>query len=335
VDVNDEAFLRAICASPEDDAPRLIYADWLEERGDPRAELLRQDWGLPRITFLDWSWVQEHLEFYLRRHPELRSQLNEHDANRRWRDRVAALGVAVDPSWLALIETLGRPFRPFFFWNNTGPRSFQEGELPFREQIVARGAVLTFQSSFRGENAWQEGLAEDLAFLCRLPLGECEYGAASCPVHPFLCELEPVQRPLTGADVLRALKVADFRSQHIRALDAPAIPYPGYHPGTDNDEIHNDPAGQCLFPRPEEGTEATVGDEGDGPAAARQAVHDALRTAVVGGQLWYVLLHSRVGLPADGLDRGPWVVLFAVGRSRRGDRLLGVISHQVCHNLCD
>jgi uncharacterized protein (TIGR02996 family) len=38
---DEEAFLRAIRANPEDDAPWLIYADWLEERGDPRAALYR------------------------------------------------------------------------------------------------------------------------------------------------------------------------------------------------------------------------------------------------------------------------------------------------------
>ncbi len=57
--MTDEAFLRAILAYPEDDTPRLIYADWLEERGDPRAELLRQVWHLPRLSFIDWDWVQE------------------------------------------------------------------------------------------------------------------------------------------------------------------------------------------------------------------------------------------------------------------------------------
>jgi uncharacterized protein (TIGR02996 family) len=34
-------FLEAILAAPEDDTSRLIYADWLEERGDPRAEFIR------------------------------------------------------------------------------------------------------------------------------------------------------------------------------------------------------------------------------------------------------------------------------------------------------
>lgn len=36
------AFLAAIYESPEDDAPRLVYADWLEEFGQPeRADLIR------------------------------------------------------------------------------------------------------------------------------------------------------------------------------------------------------------------------------------------------------------------------------------------------------
>jgi uncharacterized protein (TIGR02996 family) len=37
-----EPFLRAICADPEDDTVRLVYADWLDENGDPeRAEFIR------------------------------------------------------------------------------------------------------------------------------------------------------------------------------------------------------------------------------------------------------------------------------------------------------
>lgn len=38
---DEEAFLAAIWDQPEDDDSRLIYADWLEERGDARAEYLR------------------------------------------------------------------------------------------------------------------------------------------------------------------------------------------------------------------------------------------------------------------------------------------------------
>ncbi|HEY1065456.1 MAG TPA: TIGR02996 domain-containing protein, partial [Pirellulales bacterium] len=36
------ALLRAVIAAPDDDAPRLIYADWLDEQGDSeRAEFIR------------------------------------------------------------------------------------------------------------------------------------------------------------------------------------------------------------------------------------------------------------------------------------------------------
>ncbi len=37
----EEGFLRAIGANPDDEATRLVYADWLEERGDPLGEFLR------------------------------------------------------------------------------------------------------------------------------------------------------------------------------------------------------------------------------------------------------------------------------------------------------
>jgi uncharacterized protein (TIGR02996 family) len=38
---DEKAFLKMIAERPFDAAPRLVYADWLEERGDPRAEDVR------------------------------------------------------------------------------------------------------------------------------------------------------------------------------------------------------------------------------------------------------------------------------------------------------
>src|SRR5262249_20582690 len=44
--ISDEAFLLAIRAQPDDDAPRLVFADWLEETGDTdRAEFIRLQCG--------------------------------------------------------------------------------------------------------------------------------------------------------------------------------------------------------------------------------------------------------------------------------------------------
>jgi uncharacterized protein (TIGR02996 family) len=37
----EAAFLRAIAMNPRDSAPKLIYADWLQERDDPRSDLIR------------------------------------------------------------------------------------------------------------------------------------------------------------------------------------------------------------------------------------------------------------------------------------------------------
>ncbi|MFO0808491.1 MAG: TIGR02996 domain-containing protein [Gemmataceae bacterium] len=39
--MSEATFLQAIRAAPDDDLPRLVYADWLEERGDPRGEFIR------------------------------------------------------------------------------------------------------------------------------------------------------------------------------------------------------------------------------------------------------------------------------------------------------
>jgi uncharacterized protein (TIGR02996 family) len=49
--VDDEvAFLRTIANAPDDDAPRLVYADWLDERGDLRATFVRLDVELHRLV---------------------------------------------------------------------------------------------------------------------------------------------------------------------------------------------------------------------------------------------------------------------------------------------
>ncbi|HKA08010.1 MAG TPA: TIGR02996 domain-containing protein [Gemmataceae bacterium] len=40
---DETAFLKAIQAAPGDDAPRLVYADWLDERGDARGQFVRAE----------------------------------------------------------------------------------------------------------------------------------------------------------------------------------------------------------------------------------------------------------------------------------------------------
>jgi uncharacterized protein (TIGR02996 family) len=61
--MNDsDAFLQAILQNPDDDQLRLIYADWLEERGDPRAEFIRVQYERPRVQ----ANSREYLDLVLR-----------------------------------------------------------------------------------------------------------------------------------------------------------------------------------------------------------------------------------------------------------------------------
>jgi uncharacterized protein (TIGR02996 family) len=47
---HDNAFRRDIIENPDDDTPRLVYADWLDEHGQPeRAEFIRVQCELARM----------------------------------------------------------------------------------------------------------------------------------------------------------------------------------------------------------------------------------------------------------------------------------------------
>ncbi|MBN9518001.1 TIGR02996 domain-containing protein [bacterium] len=44
---DEAAFLRAVRAEPSARTPRLVYADWLDDRGDPRAGFIRHEEARP------------------------------------------------------------------------------------------------------------------------------------------------------------------------------------------------------------------------------------------------------------------------------------------------
>lgn len=53
----DADFLAAIAAAPHDRLPRLVYADWLDERADPRGELIRlEEETRERVAWDDVLW---------------------------------------------------------------------------------------------------------------------------------------------------------------------------------------------------------------------------------------------------------------------------------------
>jgi uncharacterized protein (TIGR02996 family) len=53
-----DALYRAICANPNEDTPRLMFADLVEENGDPlRARFIRTQVALARVPVYDPAWV--------------------------------------------------------------------------------------------------------------------------------------------------------------------------------------------------------------------------------------------------------------------------------------
>ncbi|HJZ56927.1 MAG TPA: TIGR02996 domain-containing protein [Gemmataceae bacterium] len=76
------SFLEAISANPDDDLARLVYADWLEERGDaPRAEFIRTQ--VERATLPDWD--ARRVRLLIRE----RALLAQHE--REWRAELPAI----------------------------------------------------------------------------------------------------------------------------------------------------------------------------------------------------------------------------------------------------
>jgi uncharacterized protein (TIGR02996 family) len=68
---DEEVFQRAIAENPGDDTIRLLFADWLEERGDRRAEFLRLD-----CTLEGMKPSEEYYAEMIRRWLDLRARLN-------------------------------------------------------------------------------------------------------------------------------------------------------------------------------------------------------------------------------------------------------------------
>lgn len=64
--IEEDAFMAAILSEPRDDTPRLVFADWLEERDRPgdatRVEFIRLSVRMPEMTFWSPRRVSEETE---------------------------------------------------------------------------------------------------------------------------------------------------------------------------------------------------------------------------------------------------------------------------------
>jgi uncharacterized protein (TIGR02996 family) len=98
--VNEEqAFLAAILADPDDDAPRLVFADWLEERGDPRGEFIRGQCRLARMR----EWDDGYTEL------ETRCGLLERTHREEWLAPISDLVRESERLWQRSVITRGFP----------------------------------------------------------------------------------------------------------------------------------------------------------------------------------------------------------------------------------
>ena len=67
---DNEALLQAICSDPDNVTLRLVYADWLEDQGDPRADFIRVQCQLAEMDEDDerWAGLKEEELRLLNRH---------------------------------------------------------------------------------------------------------------------------------------------------------------------------------------------------------------------------------------------------------------------------
>jgi uncharacterized protein (TIGR02996 family) len=102
----ETAFLKAILQEPDDDALRLVYADWLEERGDLLSDLIRVQCSLAQLSPGDPG----------------RSDLLD-----RTRELIAQHGKGLSDRWRTVAERDGR-VQPFFQRLTVSAETFMELE---------------------------------------------------------------------------------------------------------------------------------------------------------------------------------------------------------------
>jgi uncharacterized protein (TIGR02996 family) len=196
-------FLLEIHATPDDDAPRLVYADWLSERGDPRGEFIQLQCRLVRAIYGARGYVRTP-------DPESSKLANIVELEAR----EAALYKKHQKEWMASIRTGVREWqwrRGFVDAITAGPQFFKIAETAFHEHVIDD---LTF-----------EGLTEaDLNVLARTPLP----GLRS--LHLSRQRLTPkLVSKLLAAPAIRAVTRLDLWGNKLgvegaRAIAAAALP---------------------------------------------------------------------------------------------------------------
>ncbi len=171
--------LDAVLADPDDDATRLVYADWLLEQGDPRGEFIQVECEVARI---------EHL-------PLENGEWAQIDRHRALRARAKRLLVTHQKAWLL-------PFRPhlrqwrfargFPDWVATTAQRFAAGGAQIAEHTPIRILHVEGFRAQRDITAFAEALARSPALI-----GLRKVTLSSLPVRTYFGDASRVSIALT------------------------------------------------------------------------------------------------------------------------------------------
>ncbi len=210
--------LEQICANPEDDAPRLVYADLLVERGDPRGELIQIQCELAA-----WQGerTERHAALHARERELLAAHLDEWQAptlqygirTHLERGFPHTLYVTADKFFAArhLLATL--PIRGLSFLGDLTPRFAELVEAPELAQLtyldLGRPSSRGFARAFKLGDARFATLVREanLSSLRRLLAGSHDLGPIGCaalahaPWLPQLTRLSLRTNPLFSEGV--------------------------------------------------------------------------------------------------------------------------------------
>jgi uncharacterized protein (TIGR02996 family) len=168
---DDAAFQRAILANPSDTTLKLVYADWLQDRADPRADYIRMT-----------------MEF------NAREVSNPNFDPLTDRELLRELRKALDPAWVAFMNTFAQPFTP--------------GGFCFGEGMGSRGTIWHFESQYRDIEVWSGTLIEDVTFIDATFGPDYDSEEGGIPGGGFLCDFPASDEPFTASRVLSALKAS-------------------------------------------------------------------------------------------------------------------------------
>ncbi|HLL25694.1 MAG TPA: TIGR02996 domain-containing protein, partial [Kofleriaceae bacterium] len=186
--------LRAIRERPDDDEPRLVYADFLSERGDPRGELIVLQCKLAR--------------------------LDRDDDERRWMDvRMRALLDAHRATWRAGLDdipTLGLGYLERGFVRRVA--LYEEPFVAHAESLLAAAPMLEAVYLRGTEWATPPRVPPELVQLREVQLGSTAFALAAL-ASPYVENIECLQfaSECDGPRIVEAL--ARVRLPRLRSLD--------------------------------------------------------------------------------------------------------------------